>query len=164
MKKAISLLFALVMILSLTGCNNTVAYTSLELNMQVPEGMQEVPVDEEMSQRSIVFALENEQLLIAGVRQEISTIENGLTMTPTDYANLIIQEKGLTGRAALGERKSKDYVYLRFTMPMGNGVNEYLCGIYKTNNAFWFLQMNGKTENFDEIKWFEYLDSVTFSN
>ncbi len=163
MKKAICLLFAVLMTLSLSGCNPTDNYTCMELTMQVPEGMQDVPVDDTMAENHIVFALEKGDFLIAGVRQEISTIENGLTMTPADYGNLIIQEKGLIGRASLEERKSKGYAYLRFNWPHENGVNEYLCGVYKTSNAFWFLQMNGLAENFDETKWLSYLDSVTFN-
>ena len=163
MKKAICLLFAVLMVLSLTGCNPTQTFAHLEMTMQVPEGMQNVTVDDDMAESHIVFALEKGDFLIAGVRQEISTIENGLSMTPTDYANLIVQEKGLIGRATVGERKSKGYVYLRFSWPHENGINEYFCGVYKTSTAFWFLQMNGLTEGFDEGKWFSYLDSVTFS-
>ena len=89
---------------------------------------------------------------------------DGVNMTTLGYAQRIITQYGLTGNVSYGERKSRDYVYLRFTMPLSDGVNEYLCGVYKTNQAFWLIQMNGKTENFDEIKWYEYLDSVTFSN
>ena len=163
MKKAISLLFALVMVLSLTGCGNTVTYTSLELNMQVPKDMKDVAQDESIQEYGFTFAIENDQIFICGLRQAVVDIQNGPTMTTLDYTAQIMQDYGLVGRASYGERKSRDYVYLRFTMPLENGVNEYLCGVYKTENAFWLLQMNGKTENFDEAKWYEYLDSVTFT-
>ena len=163
MKKAICLLFAVLMTLSLAGCAPTETYTCLELTMKVPEGMQNVTVDDNMAENHIVFALEKGDFLIAGVRQEISTIENGLYMTAEDYGNLIIEQKGLYGKASVGERKSKDYAYIRFNWPHQNGANEYLCGVYKTNDAFWFLQMNGLEYNFNESVWFSYLDSVTFT-
>lgn len=163
MKKAISLLFALIMVLSLAGCSNTVAYTNLELTMQVPPDMKDVAQDESIQEYGFTFAIENEQIFICGLRQELVSIQNGLNMTTQDYAAQIVQNYGLTGRATVGDRASKDYVYLRFSIPLENGVNEYLCGVYKTDKAFWLLQMNGKTENFDEAKWYEYLDSVTFN-
>ena len=160
MKKAICLVFAVLMVLSLTGCNATKEITNIELIMDVPEDMVDVSDSEGVSLYGFNFAMENEQIFICGLRQDKSDIDNGRTMTLEDYVHQLLELYGLEGRATHAERL--DYIYLRFTLPLESGVNEYLCGAYQCEDAFWLIQMNGTTNNFNESQWFDYLDSVHF--
>ena len=163
MKRALCLVFALLLTFSLTGCNPTRTISSIELTMEVPEDMKDVSQNEDVLGYGFNFAMENDELFICGLRQDMSDIENGRTMTLEEYTHQLIQLYGLEGRVTHGERKSRGYMYLRFTIPLESGINEYLCGAYRCDGAFWLIQMNGLTKNFDEATWYEYLDSVEFS-
>lgn len=164
MKKAICLLFAVLMVLSLTGCNPTQTITCVELTMKVPQDMKDVNQSEEIKEYGFTFAMENETLFICGLRQDLVDIENGKSMTLEEYTMQLFQLYGLDGRATYGKREGKDYVYLRFNLLLENGLNEYLCGVYKSPGAFWLIQMNSLQEKFDEAQFYTYLDSVTFRN
>ena len=159
MKKAICLLFAVLMVVSLAGCAPKNNYTCIDLSMRVPEGMTNVTDNEDVQGYGFSFALENSKMFICGLRQDFLDLENGASMTLEDYVHKLIETYGLA-TATHGERHSKGYIYLRFTLPLESGMNEYLCGAYRFNGAFWLIQMNGLTENFNEAQWFEYLDSV----
>lgn len=163
MKKAICLLFALLMLLSLTGCNPTQTITCVELTMQVPQDMKDVNQSDEVKEYGFTFAMENETLFICGLRQDLLDIENSDTMTLEQYAQELINLYGLAGRTTCAQRKSRNYVYLQFEIPLESGMNKYLCGVYKSSGAFWLIQMNCTPENYKEEVLFEYLDSVTFS-
>ena len=162
MKKALCLVFALLLTLSLTGCTPTKTISSIELTMEVPEDMQDVSQNEDVLGYGFNFAMENQEMFICGLRQDMSDIENGRTMTLEEYTHQLIEQYGLQGRASHGERL--DYMYLRFTKPLENGVNEYLCGAYRCDGAFWLIQIVGLTQNFDEADWYDYLDSVEFTD
>ena len=164
MKKAICLLFAVLMVLSLTGCNdNTQTITCVELNMQVPKDMKDVNQTEEIKEYGFTFAMENERFFICGLRQDFVDIENGRSMTLEEYASQLLTLYGISDRATTGKRESKGYVYLRFNLPLESGMNEYLCGIFKSSGAFWLIQINTTAEKFDETKFLQYLDTVNFS-
>ena len=159
MKRMLCLLLCAAFVLTLAGCNPTKAYSCRELTMQVLEKVEDVSAAEE----NILFnfALESDTVFICGIRQDIFAMEDGLTMTAEDYAHQLMESYQLEGYATHGERKG--YVYIRFSMPLQDGVHQYLCGAYKSSEAFWLIQMDAKTADFDEELFFDYLDSVKFS-
>jgi hypothetical protein len=159
MKKMLCLLLVALLVLPLAGCNPTKAYSYRELTMQVPEKAEDVSAAEE----NILFnfALESDTIFICGIRQDIAGMEAGQTMTAEDYAHQLMEDYQLEGYATHGERRG--YVYIRFSVPLQDGVHQYLCGAYKSKEAFWLIQMDAKTADFDEEAFFDYLDSVKFS-
>jgi hypothetical protein len=146
-------------VLSLAGCNPTMAYSCRELTMQVPKNVKDVSsLDENIG---FNFALQSDTVFICGIRQEISNIKDGTTMTVEDYVHQLMEQNGMEGNADHAARK--DYVCIRFVLPLEDGIHQYLCGAYKSSEAFWLIQMDAKTADFDEETFFEYLDSVKFS-
>ena len=163
MKKAFCLLFAALMALSLAGCTPMQSISHVELNMQVPADMVDVNQTEDIKGYGFIFAMENEQFFICGLRQDLSDFENGKSTTIEEYTSQLVTEYGIADRVTYGERKSKGYVYLRFNMALESGMSEYLCGIFKSSGAFWLIQINTTAEKFDETKFLQYLDTVNFS-
>lgn len=158
MKKMVCLLLTALFVLSLAGCSTT-AYSCRELTMEVPKNVKDVSSLEENGQFN--FALESDTIFICGIRQEISSLKDGLTMTAEDYAHQVMEAHQMEGNAAHGQRNG--YTYIRFNVPLQDGVHQYLCGAYKSSEAFWLIQMDAKTADFDEETFFDYLDSVKFS-
>lgn len=159
MKKTLSLLLAAVLCLSLAGCNPTKTFTYLELTMQVPEKMEDVSAADENA--IFNFALQSDTVFICGIRQDILEVEDGQNKTAEDYAHQLIETYQLEGYASHAQRKG--YVYIRFSVPLQDGVHQYMCGAYKSDEAFWLIQMDAKTADFDEEALFGYLDSVKFN-
>lgn len=159
MKKAVCLLTALLLIVCLSGCNPTHPYTCKELTMKVPSNMADVS---ELTENStFTFALESDTLFICGIREDIHWIAEGPNMTAEDYAHILIEQYQMEDYAYHDERHG--YVYINFAMPLEDGVHQYLCGVYRTEEAFWLIQIDARTEDFSEKDWFSYLDSVKFS-
>ena len=159
MKKTLCLLLVALLVLSLAGCNPTMEYSCRELTMKVPTNVQDVSALDENAQFN--FALESDTIFICGIRQDISSFADGLTMTAEDYAHQLMEDYQMEGNVSHGQRK--EYTYLRFVIPLQDGVHQYLCGTYKSSEAFWLIQMDAKTADFDEELFFSYLDSVKFS-
>ena len=158
MKKTVSLLLA-AMLLLLCGCSDTEPFTCLELTMDVPKDIADVSEAEENI--GFHFALESDTLFICGIRQDIIDIPNGNTLSLHDYAHQLEETYQLQD-ATHAQREGKDYIYFRFQVPLQDGVHQYLCGVYRSESAFWLLQMDAKNADFDEEACFDYLDSVKF--
>ena len=158
MKRLVSLLLA-AMLLLLCGCSAAEPFTCLELTMDVPKGMANVSKEEENV--GFHFALESDTLFICGIRQDFLDIPNGPNMTLHDYAHQLEETYQLQD-AYHAEREGKNYIYFRFQVPLQDGVHQYLCGAYRSDSAFWLIQMDAKNADFDEEACFDYLDSVKF--
>ena len=160
MKKAISLVLAAILVLLLPGCNPTESFSCQELTMKVPEGMADVSTEAE--NMTFNFALQSDTLFVCGLRQDFLDIANGNTLSLEDYAHQLVERYQMEN-AYHDERPGEDYIFMRFQVPLADGVHQYLCGVYRSDSAFWLIQMDAKTADFDEEQCFSYLDSVTFS-
>lgn len=147
--------------LLLPGCNPTESISAAELTMKVPEGMTDV--SKESDNLMFNFALKNETMFICGLRQDFIDIPDGSTLTLEDYTHQLMELYQMHDTIH-DQRPGEDYIYLRFQVPLADGVHQYLCGVYRSKSAFWLIQMDAKNADFEEERFFTYLDSVSFTD
>ena len=161
MKKAFALVLAALLAVTALGCNPTQSYTCLDLTMDIPKDITDVSEAEENIM--FHFALENDYLFICGIRQDFLDIADGAAMTLDEYTHRLMELYELEDIAIHAQRDGRDYIYLRFQVPLEDGVHQYLCGVYRAPGGFWLIQMDARTADFDEERCFSYLDSVRFN-
>lgn len=162
MKKRICLLITVlaVMLCILSACSGmTKEYTCKELTMEVP--LTVVDQDETAEEEGFTFALSNSDIAIFGLKETFDELGVDNSFTVTDYANAVIDANGIDATAI--SRSTADYDYFRYTASGDDGSTiKYLAAVYKSDDAFWMVQVAAKLANYEEEDFFDYLDSVEF--
>ena len=165
MKRAICLVFAVLLLVSATGCNQEKLQTYIyeDMTLSLPTDMTNVTEREKATKPEILFAFENETLFLYCIREKKAAISPEEHITLEEYTHTLVSTWGLDSFPH-GKREGKDYYYIRFNQPHRDGekggVREYLTGVYMNDTAYWFIQMDAWQEDFDEEACYRYLDSV----
>ena len=104
---------------------------------------------------------EYSKIAIFGLRETFTQLGVDDSFTAKDYAEAVIEANGLDARVI--SRSNEDYEYFRYNAPADDGTTfRYLVGVYKTDKAFWMVQVTASIVDYEEETFFDYLDSVKF--
>ena len=155
-------IFALILTVSLLlcGCSSEPEeFTCDELTMMVPGGMKDVSGGDAF--KGFTFTLDSSKLAIFGLKESFADYDGISGLSLKDYAETVIMVNGLN--ATPMTRAGKDYMYFRYDTTIDGTSYSYLAATFKTDEAFWLVQLSSPTAKYDENAMFECLDSVRFN-
>ena len=162
MKNTVRMIALVLAMVLMTGCtllpskDSTKSYTCRDLTMDVPSKMDDVSGQADFT--NFTFALDSNKLAIFGLNETFADYPFMEGYTTKDYAELLIEIYGVN--STVMERSGKDYHYIVYTADTELGEFTYMAGIFKNSKGFWMVQLCAPTENYDQQKFFSYMDTV----
>ena len=158
--KRLALLSVLLLLLSLlVGCSDSlVAYQCQDLTIEVPSTMTDM--GHEGTYAQFTFALSSNSVAIFGMRSTFDAVDADTSTSLETYAQAVIATNGF--RSTPVDRAGSDYLYFTHLAETQKGDLRYLDAVYKTDDAFWLIQVTAPVTEFNEDTFLGWLDSVTF--
>ena len=158
--KRLALLPILLLILALlAGCSDSLKPFEYQgLSIDVPTTMTDM--GHEGSYAQFTFALSSDSVAIFGTRSTFEAVEADTSTPLESYAKAVIAANGF--RSTPVDRAGSDYLYFTHLAETDKGDLRYLDAVYKTDDAFWLIQVVAPVTEFNEDAFLGWLDSVTF--
>ncbi len=163
MKRTIAAILSVVLLLTaLCGCElTTKQFTYKELTITAPRSMKDA-TDEQTANKAD-YVISNSTMAIFVLREAFSTFPDGYEdLTVEDYAELVLEANNMNDKL----KKEGDLVTFTFRDTEDGVSYTYLAACYKSEEAFWLIQIACKTSQYDKMrdKMLDCLNSVTFND
>lgn len=108
-------------------------------------------------------AYDSKNIAVFALKEEFTLIDGFKDYTLEEYGNLLLQNNNLSS-SKIQNAEGLTWFEYEFTNPDTNDTLKYFSFVYKSKDAFWFVQFAMLTENADEYnsKIFEWAKTVSF--
>lgn len=167
-KRMAALLITIMLVLSITGCSGNRAkdYTVDDMTITLTNSFVESTVETQTAVYS------NDDYIVTILKQDYAQLESMNMPTDMDvgsYALMVVEENGLDTSLEIYESEVDDYSYIfgfTYEKEIEDTTFSYFATVYKSDDAYWFIQFATKTEQFEEAKpqFIEWAKTVRFAD